>query len=125
MRRAILTIAAFCSMAPISGVAVTCNMLSYNVDDARSKLRRAANESTLEDAKDQARRAKSALEDAAQSAMDCKCDMAYSEFDDAAVRARRARDASDPDEFVDNLNRSIRSYNSALQALRLCAASRR
>lgn len=101
--------------------ASTCGMLSSNVDDARSKLRRAANERSLEEAKDQARRAKSALEDAAQSAMDCQCQTAYSEFDDAATRARRARDADDAEDFVDNLNRAIRSYNYALQALRACA----
>lgn len=100
-------------------------MLSYAVDDARTKLRRAANETDLEDAKDYARRAKSALEDAAMAAMDCKCDMAYSEFDSAASRARRARDADDSEEFVDSLNRAIRSFNSALEALRDCARRRR
>jgi hypothetical protein len=57
--------------------------------------------------------------------MDCGCHMAYSEFDDAASRARRARDSSDSGELVDNLNRAIRYYNDALQALRICAAERR
>ena len=61
-------------------IAVTCSMLSVNVDDARTRLRRAANESDFEDAKDYARRAKSALDDAAMSATDCQCPMAYSEF---------------------------------------------
>src|SRR5262249_16783755 len=82
---------------PPTATASMCAMLSYSVDDARSKLRRAAKETELEEAKDQARRAKSALEGAA---MDCKCDLAYSEFDTAATRARRARDADDGDEFV-------------------------
>ena len=106
---------------PTNASASSCSMLSYAVDDARSKLRRAANETDLEDAKDQARRAKSALEDAAEAAGDCKCDAAYNEFDDAATRARRARDADDADEFVDNLNRAIRSFNAANEALRNCA----
>ena len=91
---------------PSSALASTCSMLSYSVDDARTKLRRAATETELEDAKDQARRAKSALEDAASASMDCKCDLAYSEFDDAATRARRARDADDAEEFVEQINRS-------------------
>lgn len=101
-------------------LASTCSMLSYSVDDARTKLRRAATETTVEDAKDQARRAKSALEEAALAAMDCRCDLAYNEFDDAATRARRARDANDADEFVEHLNRSIRSFNAAIDALRSC-----
>jgi hypothetical protein len=100
-------------------------MLSYNVDDARSKLQRAARASDLDEARDQARRAKSALEDASLSAMDCKCDMAYMKFEDAATRTRRARDASDGREFVENLNRAIKSYNSALNAVRMCASERR
>jgi hypothetical protein len=41
------------------------------------------------------------------------------EFDGAATKARRARDASNADEFVDELNRAIRSYNSAIDFLRL------
>lgn len=105
--------------------AVTCDMLSMNVDDARTKLRRAARETDLEAAKDYARRAKSALDDAAMSAMDCKCHMAYSEFDTAASRARRARDADSADEFVDSLNRAIRAFNSAFDALRACATGLR
>jgi len=87
---------------------------------AKVSRSRAAKETDFESAKDYARRAKSALDDAAMAAMDCKCDMAYSEFDTAASRARRARDADDVDEFDDSLNRSIRSFNSALEALRPC-----
>lgn len=100
-------------------------MLTYAVDDARTKLKRAANETDFEDAKDYARRARSALDDAAMAAMDCKCDMAYMEFDSAATRARRARDADDPEEFVDSLNRAIRSFNSAIEALRACGRTRK
>ena len=81
---------ALAAFAPISH-ASSCGMLSYSIDDARIKLSRAAKETDFESAKDYARRAKSALDDAAMAAMDCKCDMAYSEFDTAASRARRAR----------------------------------
>ena len=105
--------------------ASNCSMLSYAVDDARTKLKRAANETDFEDAKDYARRAKSALDDASMAAMDCRCDMAQMEFDSAATRARRARDADDPEEFVDSLNRAIRSFNSAIEALRTCSRGRR
>ena len=105
--------------------AQACSMLSSNVDEARSKLRRAANETNLEEAKDQARRARNALDDAAASSQDCGCEMAYGEFDDAATRARRARDAYDAPEFVDHLNQAIRLFNAALGQLRFCAATRR
>ncbi len=102
--------------------AVTCDMLVMNVDDARTKLRRAADETDLDAAKDYARRAKSALEDAAMSAMDCRCSMAHIEFDTAASYARRARNAGTAEEFVDSLNLAIRAFNSALSALRACAS---
>ena len=101
--------------------AVTCDMLVMNVDDARTKLRRAANETDFEAAKDYARRAKRALDDSAMSAMDCRCSMASMEFDTAASYARRARNADTADEFIDSLNRAIRSFNAALNALRACA----
>ena len=105
--------------------ASNCSMLSDAVDDARTKLKRAVNETDFEDAKDYARRAKSALDDASMAAVDCRCDMAQMEFDSAATRARRARDADDPEEFVDSLNRAIRSFNSAIEALRTCSRGRR
>ena len=113
------------TLSPVAGWTQSCDMISYNIDDARSRLQRAARASDLDEGRDQARRAKSALEDASMSAMDCKCDMAHMEFDDAATRARRARDASDGREFVENLNRAIKSYNSALDAVRVCASGRR
>lgn len=116
----VLTALFFVSNAQASN----CGMLSYAVDDASTKLKRAANETDFEAAKDYARRARSALDDAAMAAMDCKCTMAYNEFDTAASRARTARDADTVEEFVDSLNRSIRSFNSALNALRACSRER-
>ncbi len=118
---------AFLALFALSSTAhaVTCDMLRYNVDEARTQLRRAANETDFEDAKNYARRARNALDEAAMSAMDCKCLMAHSEFDTAASRARRARDADSVGEFVDSLNRAIRAFNSALDALRACASQRR
>jgi hypothetical protein len=110
---------------PFDAVASTCDMLTSNVDDARTRLRRAANETNFEAAKDLARRARNALDDAASSAQDCKCDEGYLEFDDAATRARRARNADSAEDFMYNLNRSIKSFNSALDALRSCSQQRR
>ncbi len=110
---------------PLTAHAFSCDMLSMNVDEARSQLSRAARERDLESAKDYARRAKGALEDAAMSAMDCKCQMAHLEFEDAASRARWARDASDGDSFASNLNRSIRAYNAGVASLKACASERR
>lgn len=112
-------------MASSDVSAVTCDMLAMNVDDARTQLRRAADENDFDAAKDYARRAKSALEDAAMSAMDCQCSMAHMEFDTAASYARRARNADAAEEFIDSLNRAIRAFNSALNALRACASGLR
>lgn len=120
----ILLSAALC-MASSDVCAVTCDMLVMNVDDARTKLRRAADETDFDSAKDYARRAKSALEDAAMSAMDCQCSMAHMELDTAASFARRARDADTVEEFIDSLNRAIRAFNAALSALRVCASGSR
>jgi hypothetical protein len=125
MSRPTSWIAIALALSPLAAWAQSCEMLSLNVDEARTALQRAARASDLDEGRDSARRAKSALEDASMSAMDCKCDMTYMEFDDAATRARRARDASDGREFVENLNRAIRSYNSALDAVRVCASDRR
>jgi hypothetical protein len=73
--------------------AQACSSLRLNVDDARTQLRRAANEADFESAKNYARRAKNDLEDAELAAKDCGCPEAASEFDDAARHARRARGA--------------------------------
>lgn len=100
--------------------ALTCDMLSMNVGDARSALRKAARETDLDSAQDYARRAKNGLEDSAMSAMDCGCDTAYMEFDDAASHARRARDADEVHQFVHELDRAIRAFNFALDALQTC-----
>lgn len=114
------------TLAAFSPIAHACDidMLQYSIDDAPTELKRAAIETDLESAKDYARRAKSALDDSAMAAMDCGCDTAYSEFDIAASRARRARAADDANEFADSLNRSIRSFNSASEALLTCSQNR-
>lgn len=109
----------------LNAQASTCGMLFYAVDDARTQLKRAANETDFEDAKDYARRARNALDDAAMAAMDCECTIAYNDLDTAASRARRARDADTVEEFVDFLSRTIRLFNSASGALRACSRERR
>ena len=105
--------------------AFTCDMLATTVDDARIELQRAANETDFEAAKYHTRRAKRALDDAAMCAMDCQCDMAYLEFDTAASHARRASNADLVEEFVDYFSRTIRAFNSAIDALSICASMRR
>lgn len=120
MRVAIFVVLFAVSLVTQPVDARSCDRVSNDVDEARSKLRRAAGETDLESAKDNARRAKNALEDAASAASECGCSAAYSELDDAASKARRARDAYDSDEFVYQINRSIRSFNAALDALRRC-----
>jgi hypothetical protein len=100
-------------------------MLSINVEDAHTRLRRAATASDLETAKSYARRARSALDDAATSAMNCGCQLAYDEFDTSASRARRASNAYTPLEFMEALNRAIRAFNDAIGELQSCGMQRR
>ncbi|BDB29517.1 DUF3168 domain-containing protein (plasmid) [Cupriavidus sp. P-10] len=97
------------------------NTLRFALDEARSRLDRIAKSSDFEEAKDNARRAKNALEDAAMAASDINCPSAYSELDNAATRARRARDAPDVDEFSDNYRRAVRGFNDAIGYLRQCS----
>jgi hypothetical protein len=115
----------FLALLPTTSFAFTCNMLSFSLDDARTQLRRAINESDFEYAKDYARKARSALDDASMSAMDCGCLNLQMELDDAATKARRARDAYDADEFVSNINRAIRGFNSSIELLKSCRPRKR
>jgi len=105
------------------GGAQSCPSLASNMSDAKAQLQRAADEPDLEAAQDYARRAKNELEDAENAALDCGCSSAASELDDAARHARRAQDADEADEFEDELNGSIRDFNSALGYIRSCARS--
>jgi hypothetical protein len=100
-------------------------MLSYNIDDSRTQLRRAINESDFESAKNYARRARSALDDASMSAMDCGCMDLQFELDDASSRARRARDAFDYNDFASSINRAVRGFNSAIELSKTCRPRRR
>lgn len=105
--------------------AVTCNMLAFNIDDVRTQLRRASNESDFEYAKDYARKARSAFDDASMSAMDCGCLNLQFELDDGSTASRRARDASDYGDFAYNLKKAISSYNSSLELAKSCRPRRR
>ena len=100
-------------------------MLAFNMDDLRTQLSRAANESDLEYAKDYARKARSAFDDATFSAMDCGCLSLQIELDDGSSASRRARDAYDSEEFTHNLKRAIRSYNNSLELAKNCRRMRR
>ncbi len=104
--------------------AQSCNSLSSYVEDARDYLRKAQRDSNLNSAKEYARRAKGELEDAETAANSCRCGNAASDFDDAARHARRARDASSSEEFADELRRSVRDFNSALDNLKGCVRRR-
>jgi len=99
-----------------------CDMLASYVNESRYELTRASKASDLDEGQSRARRAQSALETASMVAMDCDCMDASIQLDDAATRARRAKNAGDADEFFDQLRRSIRCYNNALDAISFCAS---
>lgn len=105
--------------------AADCSSVASAVGDARDAIRRVTREDDFNEARDLARKARNALDDAASAAEECKCDDAHNEFDDAATHARRARDASDSAEFVDEVRKMIRDFNSAVGALQACARTRR
>jgi len=115
-----------CAIGFASGTAGAqgCKTLVASVGDARTMLLRAANEAAFEEAKNQALRAKNALDEAALSSMNCHCQGASSEFDTAALRARRARDAYSTNEYVASLDAAIQAFNSAIGELQSCAAQR-
>jgi hypothetical protein len=116
----------FCVFAASHVTATGCNLLSFAVDDASTQLKRAAEETDYEAAKECTRRAKSALEDASMmTVMDCKCTAAHMEFDTAASRVNRAQDANDPKDFVNYLNQAIRAFNSGIEALRVCSRGKK
>jgi len=115
----------FLVLLPTTSLAFTCNMLTYSLDEARTQLLRAINESDFDFAKDYARKARSALDDASMSAMDCGCLNLQMELDDAATKARRARDAYDADEFVSNIDRAVRGFNSSIELLKSCRPRKR
>ncbi len=104
---------------PTAGYA--CSMLSSNLDDAETKLKRTLRATDFDDAKYNANRAHRALDDAAMSADSCGCSSAYSELDDSARRARRASNASSVDEFNNEIRRAVRDFNSGIDALRSCS----
>lgn len=108
--------------APAS--AQTCNMLSYNLSSAQTALQRAMDADDLRIGTDAARRAKRELGDVAFAAMDCGCSLAYSEFSTAESRARRASNASTLTEFLEELDRTVRAFNNALDYLRTCSSRR-
>lgn len=112
----LIVVIGLCSPAGASD----CSALSYAVDDAFAQMKRATKARDLEDAKGYARRSKNALEEASYAAGDCGCDDAQAEFDSAATYARRAHYADDVDDFVDNMNRSIRTFNTAIEAVNMC-----
>lgn len=97
-----------------------CSMLSYNVDDAATRLKRTLRSTDFDEAKNNAHRARRALEVAAASAQECGCLYAYNELDDAARNARRASYAYSVDELNTEMSRSVRDFNSGVDALRTC-----
>lgn len=108
-----------------TALASDCSNISSYIDDAERYLKRASNESSLESAKDYMRKVKNSLEEASTAARGCGCDSAASEFDDASTKARRARNAGDAGDFIYQYNRTVRGYNSGIDALNNCARGMR
>jgi len=107
-------------LSPFQVSAYSCEMLSSSIDDSRRWLKRAAEETDLDAAKDYMRKAKNSLEETASALRDCGCDFAASEFDDASTKARRARDATDVEDFSYQFDRAVKAYNAGLEAISSC-----
>jgi len=89
------------------------------VDEGNTAVRRIKTASSLDEAQTYARRFQSAMEDAAMQMLMCECILVQSEFDDAETYSRRAKNASDGDDFVHQMNRAIRSFNAAVDAINM------
>jgi hypothetical protein len=98
-----------------------CKMLAYNVDEARIQLARAVTENDFDFARIYASRAQSALDDLAQSALDCRCSGAQSEFEGSSARTRKARDAGSARDLNEELRRAVKDFNAGIYALHTCA----
>lgn len=97
-------------------------LIEMAVDEANTAIRRIKGATSLEDAQNYARRLQSAMEGSSLQMAMCECHLVQSEFDDAETYSRRARNASDRDDFVYQINRAIRSFNAAIDAInmRIC-----
>lgn len=119
-----LMICVIFSIAATTVYAYKCSNFASDADDAQRHLKRASQESNLNEAKDYMRKARNSLDDVVLDAKDCGCDSAASEFDSASTYSRRARDASDAQDFIYEYNRAVRAYNDGIDAINRCARPR-
>ncbi len=100
--------------------AQSCTELSYQLQDSYTSFRDMRKGTTLDEAKAIAKQIRVDLNNAAASAMSCRCGRAATELQSAAAFARRAEDAATSELFMQHYNRAVLGYNLALDALRDC-----
>lgn len=124
--RRIRIISLLTSLILTSGIAAaqSCSNVSQTVDEARAKLLKARDAKDLNAAKELARIAKTAIDDAETAASSCRCTNAANDFSDAAIHVRRSREAGSLKDFSASLAKGIDGFNAALQSMRVCASSR-
>jgi hypothetical protein len=100
--------------------AQVCSGLSAQLDDVRAYYRDIDENTALEKALEAIKLVRAGLTNAANSAFDCRCNSVSTELLTSASFARQAEATTTTKAFMYEFNRSILSYNSALELLRHC-----
>ena len=117
-----------CELVAATAVAVastassgqTCESLPTQLEDIREAYRPITQGMELPAAKDAVQQVRFELTSAATAALNCGCSPMYSELLNSAAFARLAEDSKTPQDFTNYVNRSILSYNTALDLFRNC-----
>jgi len=116
--RCIALLAAVAFVLPAA--AQTCSSLSAYLEDVHANYRPIDEHTDFAAAQDEVKQLRLSLTQAATAAQDCRCLQVFNGLMDAASFARQAEAADNEKDFTYRLNRSILSYNSALDLLNHC-----
>jgi hypothetical protein len=108
------------SLLPLAAGAQTCAGLSAYLDDLRDAYRKYDEKASLKDGQAAAAAIRGELTDSATAALDCRCPSAYQELLNSASFARQAEAADNMKDLNYRINRSILSYNNAVDLLNHC-----
>jgi hypothetical protein len=117
---AIAAVLVAASLVAAPALAQTCAGLSAYLDDLRANYRRLDKDIDLEATRETVKAIRTELTDTATAALDCRCMSAYTELLNSASFARAAEGAADEAGMRYQLNRSILSYNTAVDLLNHC-----
>jgi hypothetical protein len=108
------------------GVNSQCDLVSSNMNNARTYLNQASNRkySELEEGKEDVRKAIDFLNEAEKMSSYCQCSSLSNEISNAAQYARSASNEDSVSQFSDSLTKAIRAFNNSLEAFNLCRSKK-